>query len=120
MGLDLRLYPAIDTYTYLSLSILELERNDILFELIQNVSNDKGIDLIRRQDFKCICSNDNEGVYKFQPIKEDAFGKPVKFVYASDLKQVLFNHWTDSWVNNNFIKSLENTPNDLLFCLYWH
>lgn len=119
MGLDLRLYRQHEVGAEFSRDIIELEQDYTLFSHLKKLSEFKG-----QRPQKNIRSwfpkDDNSGDWQWLELTEDAYGDKIVFLYSDDLKKAIDFYSTDSWKNTLFIESLNKTPKNLLFGLYWH
>lgn len=118
MGVDLRILPQAHQEHYFSNDIITLERRSDLFDIIQKLENEKGLDIPRR-GISCFCASSEDLGTHYGIATHTAYGMPIKSVLARELKQALAGYTPDEWKNRAFIAFLKELPDDLELFLFW-
>ncbi len=103
MAKDLKIFPEYSEKSIFSTDVIELDRDNKLFEIIEELEAKKGKKVPK-----------NEGKFPINP-----YGNPILGVLVGDLKLAISNYKTDSWKNKAVIAFLNELPNDLTIWLYW-
>lgn len=120
MGLNLRILPQYSQNADFSHDIIDLHRDNDLFEIVSKLEETRGRE-VPRNGINTFSGN-------IEGFEETCYGKTIttpygdlmKGVLCKDLKSVLAGYKTDSWKNKGFIAFLNELPNDLEIWLYWH
>lgn len=120
MRLDLMILPQYNQNANFARDLINLERESTLFELISKVEDEKGREISKRGIYSYTGkTNIYEGTC-YGATVETPYGDIIKGVFACDLKNILANYKSYSWINKAFIAYLNELPNDFELWLYWH
>lgn len=120
MGLDLRILPQYSNQSDFSHDVIGLHRDYDLFEIINNLENEKGVKAPNTGIGSfCGTSKKIEGSCYGDTI-DTPYGERICSVMSKDLKDALSNYNTESWKNKAFLAFINELPNDLMIWLYWH
>jgi hypothetical protein len=120
MGLDLRILPQFYKDAEFSLDLIDLHRESDLFELIMNLEDEKGKEVLQQGINSFVGKDEKFEEYCYGTTIKTPYGNVIKGVLAGDLKVILADYKTNSWKNKAFIAFLNELPNDLQIWLYWY
>ncbi len=124
MAVSLTLLPADYSSKTCGISkdILSLDNDCILFDLIVDISKEKGIDIMRG-GIRSYIGEDESGNFEgpcYGNTEIDPYGKRIKSLLASELMEIFSEYKTDSWKNSAIFAFIGELPSDLPIYLYWN
>lgn len=121
MGLDLHLLPFdcdMDDFAF-SHTLLSLERNRVLFDLLMNLENQKGLPVPK--NFMTYCSRSDEGENCYGATPTTPYGERMMFVEVGVLMSLKDHNLVERDYKNKAVWAyLSCLPKSRKVALYWH
>lgn len=122
MGLDLKLLPALNEMCDFSHDILQMERDDSIFDEILKLEKSKGIDC-PKGGFYSYIGKDETGKWEepcYSKTEYTGYRERIKSVLAKELSSLLSECEIIHWRNKAVLNYVKNCPPNLPIYLYWH